>query len=112
MSIGGIGGGRGGMVSSWTSGGNSGSGRIVEFSEWLWSGGIVMFSERSWSGGVVMFSERSWSGGVDEFSEQLWSGEIVMFRESSHDGLGGGVRYGLRCIPFTRSMTRSGFSTN
>ena len=88
MSIGGIGGGRGGMVSSWTSGENSGSGGIVEFSEWSWSGGIVEFSERS------------------------WSGEIVMFRGSSHDGLGGGVRYGLRCIPFTRSMTRSEFSTN
>ena len=95
------------MVSSWRSGDNSGSGEIVERP---WSGEIVEFSEWSWSGGVDEFSEQLWSGGVDEFSE--WSGEIVMFRESSRDGLGGGVRYGLRCIPFTRSMTRSGFSTN
>ena len=49
MSIGGIGGGRGGMVSSWTSGENSGSGEIVERS---WSGGIVEFNERSWSGEI------------------------------------------------------------
>ena len=39
MSIGGIGGGRGGMVSSWTSGENSGSGEIVERP---WSGGVVV----------------------------------------------------------------------
>ena len=54
MSIGGRGVGRGGMVSSWTSGENSGSGEIVERP---WSGRIVEFSEWSWSGGIVEFSE-------------------------------------------------------
>ena len=65
MSIGGIGGDRGGMVSSWTSRDNSGSGKIVE---WPWSGGIVEFSEWSWSGEIVEFSEWSWSSGIVMFS--------------------------------------------